>query len=397
MLYRSTGAALPTQGSVPNLPIDFIVYDAKVSIRSKLHILQIIRSKLSWKVDRLVRNPSPHQPFIFDIDGRSLEFGREDFCLITGFRFGKVSLDPKEEDHFEFCKRVFPKNANLKGEHLLELVKNDVEFNQLDDEDVVRVCLLLIWGLETFSNLIHWWRKYENVSPVVFHGVMGQSLKNQVHQEVHVRTEVRRFVDKQKVRTRVVDEEDVQERVVLAKTVKEQEQMIADLQRRLYSVEKFTKQLHTGPSDVDLLDKNGNHSHNVQVGDNFAVDGPEYQSVKGSASVPVLIMLIRILRVPKCTKKPISMHEGVMSLFCDKKRMDMHWTFPWIEDGHVIRMDFYEKLASRSHTKRGFPAQSVGSSNTDVLDSPCLLVLITGTSQSRQRGKSESDSYYLSD
>ncbi|GJW28675.1 hypothetical protein Tco_0045550 [Tanacetum coccineum] len=32
----------------------------------------------------------------------------------------------------------------------------------------------------------------------------------------------------------------------------------------------------------------------------------------------------------------------------------------------------------------GFLAQSVGSSNTDVLDSPCLLVLITGTSQSRQ-------------
>ncbi|GJX38331.1 hypothetical protein Tco_0251634 [Tanacetum coccineum] len=45
----------------------------------------------------------------------------------------------------------------------------------------------------------------------------------------------------------------------------------------------------------------------------------------------------------------------------------------------------------------GFPAQSVGSSNTNVLDSPCLLVLITGTSQSRQHGKSESDSYYLSD
>ncbi|GJU82571.1 hypothetical protein Tco_1284936 [Tanacetum coccineum] len=32
-----------------------------------------------------------------------------------------------------------------------------------------------------------------------------------------------------------------------------------------------------------------------------------------------------------------------------------------------------------------------------LLDSPCLLVLITGTSQSRQHGKSESDSYYLSD
>ncbi|GJR82081.1 hypothetical protein Tco_0152866 [Tanacetum coccineum] len=32
----------------------------------------------------------------------------------------------------------------------------------------------------------------------------------------------------------------------------------------------------------------------------------------------------------------------------------------------------------------GFPAQSVGSSNIDVLDLPCLLVLIIGTSQSRQ-------------
>ncbi|GJW79798.1 retrovirus-related pol polyprotein from transposon TNT 1-94 [Tanacetum coccineum] len=35
----------------------------------------------------------------------------------------------------------------------------------------------------------------------------------------------------------------------------------------------------------------------------------------------------------------------------------------------------------------GFPAQSVGSSNTDVLDSPCLLVLIIGTSQSRQHAE----------
>nr|GEY33388.1 putative ribonuclease H-like domain-containing protein [Tanacetum cinerariifolium] len=44
-----------------------------------------------------------------------------------------------------------------------------------------------------------------------------------------------------------------------------------------------------------------------------------------------------------------------------------------------------------------FPAQSIRSSNAIALDSPYLLVLITGTSQSRQHGKSESDSYYLSD
>ncbi|GKB98377.1 putative reverse transcriptase domain-containing protein [Tanacetum coccineum] len=201
------------------------VYNAKVSIRSKLEILQTIRSKLSWKED---------------------QYGREDFCLITGFRFGKVNLDPDEEDHSEFRMRVFPKIENLKGEHLLELVNKDVKFAKLDDEDVVRVCLLLaldfvfmghelrhvvskpivnlvddfykwdafpwgeymwsffhkrdynvavtrqkfhleklasnpkyeanyvlygfvfplkIWGLETFSNSIHWWRKDENVIP----------------------------------------------------------------------------------------------------------------------------------------------------------------------------------------------------------------------------------------
>ncbi|GJY74412.1 zinc finger, CCHC-type containing protein [Tanacetum coccineum] len=62
--------------------------------------------------------------------------------------------------------------------------------------------------------------------------------------------------------------------------------------------------------------------------------------------------------------------------------------------GHNM-FDNYLQIQRISLT--GFPAQSVGSSNTDVLDSPCLLVLITGTSQSRQHGKSESDSYYLSD
>ncbi|GJY77146.1 DMR6-like oxygenase 2-like protein [Tanacetum coccineum] len=44
-----------------------------------------------------------------------------------------------------------------------------------------------------------------------------------------------------------------------------------------------------------------------------------------------------------------------------------------------------------------FPSQNVGSSNADALESPYLLVLINGTSQSRQHDKSESNSYYLSD
>ncbi|GJW31117.1 hypothetical protein Tco_0051149, partial [Tanacetum coccineum] len=44
-----------------------------------------------------------------------------------------------------------------------------------------------------------------------------------------------------------------------------------------------------------------------------------------------------------------------------------------------LSLDFIPRISLT-----GFPAQSIGSSNTDVLDLPCLLVLIIGTSQSRQ-------------
>nr|GEX44431.1 ulp1 protease family, C-terminal catalytic domain-containing protein [Tanacetum cinerariifolium] len=299
----------------------------------------------------------------------SLEFGREDLCLITGFRFGKYKLDPKEEDHSEFRKRVFPKIDNLKGEHLLKLLNEDVKFNQLDYEDVVRVCLLLaldyvfmghelrhrdynvvadpkyrkyhldklasnskyeanyvlfgfvfplkIWGLETFSNSIHWWRKDENVIPrdvawsnglkfekscsdrlfyskdSTFHkltpiailrsSTRGSSnsksvntrVRTKVRHELHVRTEVHSFVHKEEVHTEVVDQEDLLERAVLAQTVKDQQQMIVDLQRRLLSVEQVTKKLRTGPYNVDHLDKNDNQYGNVLVG------GLDHQSMDG--------------------------------------------------------------------------------------------------------------------
>nr|GEV18483.1 phospholipase-like protein [Tanacetum cinerariifolium] len=251
----------------------------------------------SPSLERLVRNSSPSKPFIFDIDGRTLEFSREDFYLITSFWFGKVNLDSKEEDHSEFYKRVFPKIDNLKGEHLLAPVNKDVKLNKLDDEDAIHVCFLLALDF-------------------IF---MGHELRHtEVHHEVHVHTKLSRVVDKEEVHvlavdkeyvhTQSVDEEDKKKRVVLEKTVKAQEQMIVDLQRRLLSLEEITKQLKTGPSDVDHHDKTDNRSENVLVGgfdhqsmegvsqcmnvdepctnwddalDNFHVDGLDHQSVEG--------------------------------------------------------------------------------------------------------------------
>ncbi|GJS73087.1 hypothetical protein Tco_0705928 [Tanacetum coccineum] len=186
---------------------------AEKELEERIKMLEEAEARKEQARDELFRfmmlrffpNPSPNQPFIFDIDGRTLEFGREDFCLITGFRFGKVEIDPKEEDHSEFCKRVFPGVPKLKGEHLLKLINKDVKFNKLDDEDVgeymwsffherlynvavdrrkfhldklasnpkyeanyVLYGFVFPWkirALETFSNSLHWWRKSKNVIP----------------------------------------------------------------------------------------------------------------------------------------------------------------------------------------------------------------------------------------
>ncbi|GKB78804.1 ulp1 protease family, C-terminal catalytic domain-containing protein [Tanacetum coccineum] len=446
--------------------------------------------------------------------------------------------DPKEEDHSEFCKRVFPKIDNLKGEHLLKLPKEDVKFNQLDDEDAVRVCLLLALDfvfmgqelkhrdynvvadpnhrkhhLDKLASNLKYEANYVLYSfvfplkvtpstPVLRSSTRGSSNSKSVHtcvrtevcHEVHVRTEVRRFVDKEEVRTQAVDQEDLLERAILGQTFKDQHQMIIDLQRRLLSVKQVTKKLRTGPSNVDHLDKNKNQYNNVLVGgldhqsidgvsqcmnvdrldkncndvrNNFHVNGLDHQSMEGvshctsfdrldkrlnevdeSVAIDGLIRLrsqdvdhtskeslivddndfkvkdnkeayflstqqvrelmeevfdtpsgpdstqdvggsesinvdqpylvknvkdvnesdintvvvpfqrqkfpviktivdsdgneIQLLpwiedltRSPNAPKRTVTVHEPIMSLFRDKNRMELRWTFPWVEDGHV--------------------------------------------------------------
>nr|GEZ60713.1 hypothetical protein [Tanacetum cinerariifolium] len=68
-----------------------------------------------------------------------------------------------------------------------------------------------------------------------------------------------------------------------------------------------------------------------------------------------------------------------------------------LTDPEIEQLAIKDDLALSFIMSSGFPAQSVRSSNAIALDSSYLLVLITKTSQSRQHGKSESDSYYLSD
>nr|GEV34146.1 phospholipase-like protein [Tanacetum cinerariifolium] len=482
--------------------IEIIRYEPS-NEKSHLYNFGVILWKLAtlqqpWGNLHLARTDAPENSLLYLIKRRQFNY-----------------IDPKEEDHFEFCKRVFPKIDNLKGEHLLKLLNKDVKFNQLDDKDVVPVCLLLALD---YVFMGHELRHVTPSTPVLRSSTRGSSnsksvntrVRTEVRHELHVRTEVRSFVHKEKVHTEAVDQ-DLIERAVLAQTVKYQQQMIVYLQRHLLSVEQVTKKLRAGPSDVDHLDKNDNQYDNVSVGglehqymdgvsqcmnvdpldkncndvsDNFHVDGLDYQSMEGvshcmsvdhisqtmkevdeSVAIDGLIRLrsqdvdhtfevrdlvkeifddmpsgpdstqvnnvkdvvesdIKIVVVPfqcqkfpgkvlvspyvplqstkvKCKKRrrelklnklkrviktivdfdgneiqlmswtedltrslnapkrTATVPEPVMSLFRDKNRMEFRWTFPWGEDGHVVQMDFWEKLVGRSYAKRGWLSSDI--------------------------------------
>nr|GEV64128.1 hypothetical protein [Tanacetum cinerariifolium] len=62
---------------------------------------------------------------------------------------------------------------------------------------------------------------------------------------------------------------------------------------------------------------------------------------------------------PTTPKRTVSVLEVVMALFRDKNRMEMRWTFPWVDDGHHVQIDFWEKLVGRSHTKIGWLSSDI--------------------------------------
>ncbi|GJW26899.1 hypothetical protein Tco_0040710 [Tanacetum coccineum] len=69
---------------------------------------------------------------------------------------------------------------------------------------------------------------------------------------------------------------------------------------------------------------------------------------------------------------------------CNKNLRAIESDFKYLQPRWLFTDGYERAFKIQRIFLTGFPAQSVGSSNTDVLDSPCLLVLITGTSQSRQ-------------
>ncbi|GKB87277.1 hypothetical protein Tco_0959549 [Tanacetum coccineum] len=63
-----------------------------------------------------------------------------------------------------------------------------------------------------------------------------------------------------------------------------------------------------------------------------------------------------LTRSSNAPKRSVSVPEEIISLFRDKKKMEMQWTFPWLDDGYRIQMDLWKRLVGRSTSKRGWLA-----------------------------------------
>ncbi|GJU93672.1 phospholipase-like protein [Tanacetum coccineum] len=112
-----------------------------LDIRTQEHDNHLITYLLQHQ--SYVKDPGTDTSFIFDIGQRTLEFRRREFCLVTGFSFGKSCLDHLSKGRSGLRDRVFPGVARVKGTELNKLLHSQTDFNNLLDDDDVRVCLLL--------------------------------------------------------------------------------------------------------------------------------------------------------------------------------------------------------------------------------------------------------------
>ncbi|GKB55169.1 phospholipase-like protein [Tanacetum coccineum] len=151
-------------------------YVCKVIIRSKLNYFWFIKQKLDVKRRILFRSTCfgpwldlmlfDHEPLLIDymlrrqhkvddqhhdmpliyyMEGHKLHFGRREFSLITGFRFGTVSFDLHSSGELKFQNRVFPNKIGFSITNLdiIGVIEDEEIFGKLSDDDAIRLCLLL--------------------------------------------------------------------------------------------------------------------------------------------------------------------------------------------------------------------------------------------------------------
>ncbi|GJZ34235.1 phospholipase-like protein [Tanacetum coccineum] len=117
------------------------------SYENDSHLMQYVLQHQVYVFN--IRSDCP--PIIFQIGDHWLEFGRKEFCLITGFRFGQVS--EKHGAMSPFFNQLFPEIKTIRGFKrlngfdLLRVLRDKNSWLNMLDADAVRLCLLIVGEL----------------------------------------------------------------------------------------------------------------------------------------------------------------------------------------------------------------------------------------------------------
>ncbi|GJS59686.1 phospholipase-like protein [Tanacetum coccineum] len=99
------------------------------------------------------------------VDKFQIQFGREEFCLVTGLKFGVENWTDynDEAEPIPFRRRVFSSSLDgqpIRGKHVEALINSEA-FKKLDDNDAVSLCCvgilqLVLLGLEDRRPVPNW-------------------------------------------------------------------------------------------------------------------------------------------------------------------------------------------------------------------------------------------------
>ena len=95
-------------------------------------------------------------PLLYNVEGRTLHFGRAEFSLITGFRFGNVSFGLFTSGEVKISSRLFQIRTGMKVTNLdiLSVIEDEELFSKLSDNDAVRLCLILLLEVVFMGRLL---------------------------------------------------------------------------------------------------------------------------------------------------------------------------------------------------------------------------------------------------
>ncbi|GKB75777.1 hypothetical protein Tco_0942672 [Tanacetum coccineum] len=92
-------------------------------------------------------------PLTYHVNGHYIEFVREEFCLITGLRFGSKFSDRYKVGLIPFRRLLFDSDTDgghVTGQMLVDII-NGEEFDNLHNEDAVSGCQLAVLHLVLFG------------------------------------------------------------------------------------------------------------------------------------------------------------------------------------------------------------------------------------------------------